>query len=242
MLRRPPSLSYLSSRVRNATRVGTGDVREALAAALAVPESSLTATFHNVEHHQAHVASAFFVSPFEEAAILSVDGFGDFASTMLAHGRGNQFRGARPRPLPALARHLLHRGHAVARLPHYGDEGKVMGLAPYGDPERFLPQMREIVRTDGDVFELDLEYFTHHREGVEMTWDEGSPTIGRIFSERMVEAFGPAREPRAELTERHNDVAAALQARLEEVYLHLVDLARAPDGQREPLPGRAASP
>src|SRR5204863_4530552 len=62
----------------------------------------------------------------------------------------------------------------------------------------------------------------HHKEGVEMTWDEGTPTIGRLFSEQMEEAFGPARAPGDPLTSLHEDVAASLQARLEEVYLHLV--------------------
>jgi carbamoyltransferase len=180
------------------------------------------ASVHNVEHHQAHVASAFFVSPFDEAAVLSVDGFGDFASTMLAHGRGNR--------IEVLDRVLFPHSLGIfytavtqwLGFSHYGDEGKVMGLAPYGDPTRFLPAMREVVRTRGNLFELDLSYFTHHRKGVEMTWDSGSPTIGRIFSERMNEVFGPAREPGTELTGLHHDVAAALQARLEEVYLHLI--------------------
>ena len=106
-------------------------------------------------------------------------------------------------------------------FPHYGDEGKVMGLAPYGDPDRFLPAMRRIAAVDGPAFRLALEYFTHHTRGVEMTWDDGSPTIGRIFSNRLEEELGPARAPGEELTSRHNDVAAALQARLEELILHL---------------------
>jgi carbamoyltransferase len=216
LLLRPPSLSYIRSRASNAVRVG--NLREELERAIGPTKAAL----HNVEHHQAHVASAFFVSPFDEAAVLSVDGFGDFTSTMTAHGRGNHFEILERAVFP----HSLGIFYTAVTqwlgFPHYGDEGKVMGLAPYGDPERFLPAMREIVRTKGDLFALDLAYFTHHREGVAMTWDEGSPAIGRIYSQRMSEAFGPARQPRADLTDIHNDVAAALQARLEEVYLHLV--------------------
>jgi carbamoyltransferase len=98
----------------------------------------------------------------------------------------------------------------------------VMGLAPYGSP-RFLDDMRQIVRPKGNVFELDLEFFRHHREGVDMTWDEGTPTIGRVFSERMEEVLGPTREPDGELAALHEDVAASLQAVLEESYLHLVN-------------------
>jgi carbamoyltransferase len=210
-------VSYVRARLATATTVR--DLSGALEAALG---ASLKARFHNVEHHQAHVASAFFVSPFEEAAVLSVDGFGDFASTMLAAGRGNRFE-VLDRVLFPHSLGIFYT--AVSQwlgFPKYGDEGKVMGLAPYGDPQRNLSQMREVVRLDGSSFELGLDYFRHPREGVDMTWAEGTPTIGRLYSDRLVEAFGPAREPRGELTGNHEDVAAALQAVLEEAYLHLV--------------------
>lgn len=211
---------YLKARLENVAKVR--DVRGQLARALGVGTEELRAEFHNVEHHQAHVASAFFVSPFEEAAVLSVDGFGDFASTMLAEGRGSRFR--------VLDRVLFPHSLGIFYTAvtqwlgflKYGDEGKVMGLAPYGDPERHLDTMRDIVRRNADLFELGLDWFRHHKEGVDMTWDGQTPTLGRLYSERMVEAFGPPREPRTELTGLHEDVAAALQAMLEEAYLGLV--------------------
>src|SRR5262249_55926791 len=106
-------------------------------------------------------------------------------------------------------------------FPKYGDEGKVMGLAPYGAP-RQLERMHELVRLNGSLFGLGLDYFSHHREGVDMTWDEQTPTIGQIFSDRLVEELGPAREPGSELTSVHEDVAASLQSMLEEAYLHLL--------------------
>ena len=216
-LTRGPSPRYVKARLENASRVR--DVKGELEAALG---AEVGAQLHHVEHHQAHVASAFFASPFEEAAILSVDGFGDFASTMLAEGRGSSFQVLERVLFP----HSLGIFYTAVTqwlgFPNYGDEGKVMGLAPYGTP-RFLDEMRRIVRPKGDVFELDLDYFRHHREGVDMTWDAGTPTIGTLFSERMEEAFGPARKPDEELTALHEDVAASLQAVLEESYLHLVD-------------------
>ena len=176
---------------------------------------------HSVEHHQAHVASAFFVSPFEEAAVLSVDGFGDFASTMLAVGKGNRFEVLDRVLFP----HSLGIYYAAITqwlgFPKYGDEGKVMGLAPYGDPDRYREQLRQVVHPSGDLFELGLDYFVHHNEGVDMTWDEQTPSIGRLYSEKLVELLGPAREPGSELEKQHEDVAAALQAVLEEVYLHV---------------------
>ena len=221
VLTRPPSLAYAGARARNASHVGRGGIRRELAAALGVPEGSLQATVHAVEHHQAHVASAFFVSPFDEAAVLTVDGFGDFTSTMLATGRGNRFEVTGRVLFP----HSLGIFYTAITqwlgFPNYGDEGKVMGLAPYGDPDRFLPAMRRIVSTEDGLFRLALEYFTHDKKGVEMTWEEGSPTVGRIFSPQLEQELGPARIADEELTERHNDAAAALQRRLEEMILHL---------------------
>jgi carbamoyltransferase len=212
-----PSPRYLKARLENAARVR--DVKAALEAALG---AEVGAELHHVEHHVAHVASAFFPSPFEDAAILSIDGFGDFASTMLAEGRGGSFEVLERVLFP----HSLGIFYTAVTqwlgFPKYGDEGKVMGLAPYGTP-RFLDEMRRIVRPKGDLFELDLDFFRHHREGVDMTWDEGTPTIGTLFSDRMEEAFGPARAPESELAALHEDVAASLQAVLEETYLHLVN-------------------
>ena len=217
-IRHGASARYLKARLENASRIR--DVGSALAEALGV--DGLRARVHNVEHHAAHVASAFFVSPFHEAAILSVDGFGDFASTMLAHGRGNRFdvldRVIYPHSLGIFYTAVTQ----WLGFPHYGDEGKVMGLAPYGTP-RHLGKMRELVKLDGPLFELGLDYFVHDKEGVDMNWDEGSPTIGRIYSDRLVELFGPAREEQGEITAHYNDVAASAQSMTEEAILHLVE-------------------
>jgi len=215
-IRHGASARYLKQRLQNAAQIR--DVGSALAEALGV--DSLRAEVHNVEHHQAHVASAFFVSPFEDAAVMSVDGFGDFASTMLAAGRGNRFEVLERVIYP----HSLGIFYTAVTqwlgFPHYGDEGKVMGLAPYGKP-RYLGKMRELVRLDGPLFELGLDYFTHDKEGVDMNWDAGSPTIGRIYSGKLVELFGAARKEDDPITELYEDVAASLQAMLEEAYLHL---------------------
>jgi carbamoyltransferase len=104
---------------------------------------------------------------------------------------------------------------------NYGDEGKVMGLAPYGEP-RFLDQMMEVVPMDGPgSFRLNLDYFTHHSQGVEMSWDEGSPHIGRVYSDKLIQLFGSPRAPFEEITQHHRDVAASLQRCLE---IHLFQL------------------
>jgi carbamoyltransferase len=229
-IRHGASARYLKARLQNAAKIR--DVKTALADALAIGPDSLRAQVHNVEHHQAHVASAFFVSPFVEAAILSVDGFGDFCSTMTAVGRGNSFQVLDRVLFP----HSLGIYYAAFTqwlgFPEYGDEGKVMGLAPYGDPAQHMKAMRDVLQTNADLFALNLDYFTHDKEGVDMTWDEGSPRIGRIYSDKLVETFGPAREPGAELTGHHEDVAASAQRRLEEAYLHLVERLQERTGMR----------
>jgi carbamoyltransferase len=229
--------SFVRQRVGNLQRVR--DVGSELADALGIERARLRAATHHVEHHVAHAASAFYVSPFDDAGVLSIDGFGDFTSTLLAHGRGTR--------LDVLER--VHFPHSLGifytavtqwlGFPKYGDEGKVMGLAPYGTP-RHLDAMRRLVSVDGPLFRLGLPYFTHER-GVELTWREGTPTQGRLFSERLVELLGPAREPGSGLTGKHEDVAASLQAMLEEAYLHILgELARRTGSRRLCLAGGVA--
>jgi carbamoyltransferase len=189
----------------------------------AVPKDRLKAQFHNVEHHRAHLASSFFVSPFERAALLSIDGFGDFISTMWAIGERNSIEVLGQVEYPHSTGIVYTATTQFLGFPHYGDEGKVMGLAPYGRP-RFIREFRDIIRTEErGQFRINLDYFRHHTEGVEMTWDQGSPVIGKIFSEAFVETFGPRRSPGAPLTDREPDIAASLQLRLEEVGFHILN-------------------
>lgn len=222
-VRHGASARYLKDRLQNAAKVR--DVGSVLG-----PE--LRARVHNVEHHHAHIASAFFVSPFDEAAILSLDGFGDFASGMTAVGRGNTY--------DVLDRVLFPHSLGIfytafsqwLGFPDYGDEGKAMGLAPYGDPSIHARAMRDVVRPLDDLYELNLDYFTHDKEGVDMTWDEGSPRIGAIFSDKLVDTFGPPRPEQGEILQLHMDVAAALQRRLEDVYLHVIERLHTRTGMR----------
>src|SRR4030088_341688 len=203
------------------------EVREALAAAFDNDPKTIAAEFHRIEPHQAHLASAFFVSPFERAALLSADGLGDFASTMWGSGSGNRMDIADAIAFPhslglyytAVTQYLGFR--------KFGDEYKVMGLAAYGEPEK-LEAFREIVRFDGNGngnrFRLGLNYFVHHRTGPEMSWAEAdkTPTLGKLFSGEMSRRLGAARSPEELLEQRHRNLAATLQARLEEVYLGML--------------------
>jgi carbamoyltransferase len=203
-------------------------IPEALAAAFDTEPGKIKPTFHRIEHHQAHLASSFFVSPFEEAALLSADGLGDFASSMWGVGRGNRMEIDDAIAFP----HSLGLYYSAVTqylgFLKFGDEYKVMGLAAYGEPER-MEAFRDIVRfssNGGDFgFRLGLDYFTHHRTGPEMSWAEAdkTPVLGKMFSEAMEKRLGgAARQPDQPLEQRHRNLAAALQARLEEVYLGML--------------------
>ncbi len=194
-------------------------INEDLATAFEIPVEKIRATFHRVEHHTAHLASAYFVSPFERAAVLSADGLGDFASSMWALGEG-----ARMQPLGEITfPHSL--GMYYTALTQYigfwkfGDEYKVMGLAAYGEPE-FLEEFRRIVYADGPLsFRLGLKYFTHQSQGAEMSWREAdrTPVLGRLFSAYLEKRLGPARKADEPLEQRHRNMAASMQAAIEEV-------------------------
>ena len=213
--------SQAKDRLGNAAKVR--DVKDELARVFGVSKKQLRARFHNIEHHRAHLASCFFVSPFNNSALLSIDGFGDFISTMWAVGQGNSMDVLGQVEYPHSTGIVYTATTQFLGFPHYGDEGKVMGLAPYGQP-RFIKEFREIIRTEENgQFRLNLDYFRHHAEGVEMTWDEGSPVIGRVFSDEFAHLFGPPRAPGAALSDRERDIAASLQLRLEEVGFHILN-------------------
>ncbi len=217
-LRRMPSPKLILNRIRNIRRAASFE--DALRAAL--PGEALRAQVHHVEHHLAHLASAFHVGNFDEAVCLSVDGFGDFASSAWGMGRGDgiQIDGRIffPHSLglfyTAITQHI--------GFPHYGDEYKVMGLAPYGEP-KFMEQMRQVVRIQPDgTFKLGLEFFRHHRENVHYTWDNCSPEIGTVFSPALEKLLGPARQKGETLDQRHKDLARSAQAMYEEACFALL--------------------
>ncbi len=196
-------------------------IREDLASAFQVAPEAIRGQFHRIEHHTAHLASTFFVSPFDRAAVLSADGLGDFASSMSAVGEGPKMRVLGEVAFP----HSL--GMYYTALTQYvgfwkfGDEYKVMGLAAYGQPE-FLEEFRRIVWSDRPLsFRLGLEYFTHQSQGADMTWRDATstPVLGRLFSNHLEQRLGPARKAGEPLTQRHYNLAASMQAALEEVLI-----------------------
>ncbi|OAI57210.1 carbamoyltransferase [Planctomyces sp. SCGC AG-212-M04] len=219
VLRHRPSLSAIVDRV---TRQGkTLGLEEQFAQAVERPASSIKAAFHRVEHHHTHVAAGFLVSPFEESAVLSIDGMGDFTSTMTAHARGSDWTVLDRVWYPHSLGFLYTAITMYLGFPYYGDEYKVMGLAPYGEPQ-FADFIRRMIFPSGDVFELNLDYFTHHRKGIQMNWQGGAPVIQPFYSEKLVSELGPARDPKGEMTRRHENIAHSLQVVTEEIIVHLL--------------------
>jgi carbamoyltransferase len=218
-LTRRPDTRLLADRLRNARTVG--DLTRPVAEALGVPVADVPPV-HYVEHHRAHLASTFFVSPFPEAACCAIDGFGDFVSTSWGVGHGSTLdiidRVYFPHSLgvfyTAVTQYLGFHG--------YGDEFKVMGLAPYGKPTQ-VDAIRRMVRLHNHGrFALDLQFFRHWSDGVTMEWAGGYPTLGQVYSQALVDLLGPARDPAAPVTRHHEDIAQSLQAVYEECALHVL--------------------
>lgn len=183
-----------------------------------------------IEHHLAHLSSAFHVSPFRDATVISVDGFGDFSSAAWARGSDAridiQGRVYFPHSLGVFYQALTQ----FLGFPHYGDEYKVMGLAPYGAPTQ-LDSLRDIVRLQPDGgFTLNLRYFTHHKQGVPYQWEGGIPVVGDLFSSALEELLGPRRGKDETLTQAHRDLARSVQAMYEEAFFHLLDTVQAQHG------------
>jgi carbamoyltransferase len=213
-----PSVHLLLKRLRNRQQMaGIADELRML------PGRPFAGKIEYVEHHLAHLASAFFASPFDEAVVVSVDGFGDFASAAWGCGKG----GALSLDGRVLFPHSLGIFYQAMTqylgFPHYGDEYKLMGLAAYGNAScRSEVEQLLSLQPDGS-FALNLKYFRHHTEDIAYEWPGGEPVCGALFSQALVDSLGPARQPDAPIEERHRNLAFATQAVYEQAFFHLLN-------------------
>jgi carbamoyltransferase len=213
-----PNINLVLSRLRNRR------ARAAVPILLeqAFPGEILRAKLHHVEHHLAHLSSAFHVCPFDRAAVVSIDGFGDFSSAAWGEAAKCEIstygRVYFPHSLGIFYQALTQ----YLGFPQYGDEYKVMGLAPHGH-DSYLHAMRKIVRLlpDGG-FKLDLKFFRHHREDIAYQWADGSPEFEDLFAPALEQLLGPRRKPADPLEQRHRDIARSGQAMYEEAFFHLL--------------------
>jgi len=199
------------------------DVRTLLSNAFEIEPAKLRFQEHHLEHHIAHIASAYYCSPWEKAAGFSYDGSGDFVSTMMARCEGNDIEVLERVYLPHSLGSFYTMICEFIGYKKYGDEGKVMGLAPYGK-DKYSEEVRKIIGLKDGSFQLDLKYFKPlgSNQGMEVLPD-GTVRLARHFSERMEKAFGEPRELQAEILQRDMDLAFAMQQRFEEVVFHLLN-------------------
>src|SRR5256714_2387830 len=175
----------------------------------------IKAQTHHVEHHLAHLASAFLVSGYSEAACISIDGFGDFASTAFGFGQGGEVRIDNRVYFPHSLGIFYSALTQFLGFPNYGDEYKVMGLAPYGEPN-YLEQLREVVRIQSDgSFRLNLKFFRHHIGNVSYTWQDCAPEVGTLYRRGLggllVSPRPPAAPPQQKNKKNARSGAAAYQ-------------------------------
>lgn len=214
-----PDLALVLDRIRNKKkRSGTLELLVD-----AFPGQELKAELHGIEHHVAHLSSAFHCSPFESASVVSVDGFGDFASAAWGVGSGVDIqvegRVYYPHSLGVFYQALTQ----YLGFPNYGDEYKLMGLASYGKPN-YVDQMRKIVSLEENgQFRLNLEYFQHHNKRIQYEWEGGNPKVGELYSASLVDLLGPVRASTEDLSQRDMDMAQSVQVMYEAAFFHLLN-------------------
>ena len=187
------------------------------------PNDKFKGKVRQINHHLAHLASAFYVSPYASSAIVSVDGFGDFSSGSWGVGNGSKIDVQTSIFYPHSLGSFYQAITQFIGFPNYGDEYKVMGLAPYGEPKH-LDKMRKIVLLQKDgSYKLDLRYFVYHKQKFDYEWENGSPRVGQLFSNELETLLGSKREKNEELTQFHKDLAASAQAMFEEALFHMLN-------------------
>ncbi len=228
-----PHRAFALAAPRLANRAAVGDVSTRLWEGLG-ETGPCPWRVHRVEHHLAHAASAFLPSGLSRAAILTVDGFGDFSSTLVGVGEGASIRVLGRVHFPHSLGILYTMVSQFIGFDRYGDEGKVMGLAPYGDLA-YRKDFEEILSVGDDGrFRLGLEWFRHHRDGSTYgVSEDGNPVVAPLFSDAMARRFGPPRRRGEPVTDRDRDLARSLQDACERGILALAGAAVARTGCRD---------
>jgi len=213
-------LNFIQLRRR---KQATRHLHALISGSLGVSPDQLRFREHHIEHHIAHIASAYYCSPWEHAAGFSYDGSGDFVSTMMARCEGARIEVLDRIFLPQSLGSFYTMLCEFIGYKQYGDEGKVMGLAPYGTDE-YCEKLGDVIGFQNGSFKLDLRYFQPigTNEGMQLLSD-GTVRLAPHFSNRMEKHFGPPRLPETEITRREMDLAYAGQYRFEEAFFHMLN-------------------
>lgn len=222
MVKHPTKLLNLLS-IKN-SRSALDDLRGQIATKCDVNPEELRFKQFNVEHHLSHIASAFYISPWERSAGFSMDGSGDFVSCMMARCEGNQIEIKKRIYIPHSLGSLYAMVCKFIGYGKYGDEGKVMGLAPYGK-DTYEDKFKDMIVLTNDGFELNPKYFLPFGDNQGMTINEkGTMIVHRHHSDLMTELFGPATEPYSEIGQRDMDLSFGLQQLFEKGYMHSLNV------------------
>ena len=214
-------LDTVINRLQNSRKVSS--LEKEFASITGIDEKIIKQKIHQVEHHRSHLASAFFASPFEEAALLSIDGSGDFTTTMIGVGKNNNFHVLDSVDFPVSVGSFYTAFTQFLGFPHYGDEYKVMGLAPLGEP-KYVDMLRDVIQfSENGLFSWNHKYFKSAKDIVVTYGDDHIPYVGTLYTPYLEEKFGKAREKNAELTQYHKDIAASVQRFTEELIFHIVN-------------------
>ncbi|MEO6669119.1 MAG: carbamoyltransferase C-terminal domain-containing protein [Ferruginibacter sp.] len=218
-----PSGSFAAVRDRLSNSRKVASIQDELSKISGLPDSAFINKIKNIEHHRSHLASAFFASPFTDAACLSIDGSGDFSTTMTAIGKANQLEVLDSIDFPHSLGIFYTAFTQLLGFPHYGDEYKVMGMAPYGEP-KYTDQLHDVVQlTPNGLFKLNLKYFRKGTAGVISYGDDHIPVVAPMYSEHMIVKFGAARKKDEPLSQYHKDLAASVQRMAEITIFHILN-------------------
>ena len=199
-------------------------IKSELSFSLGISISDITAKVYNIEHHRSHIGSSFFASPFKESAILSIDGFGDFTSTMTAFGKENDIKVIKELNYPHSLGIFYTTVTQFLGFPNYGDEYKVMGLAAYGKP-KYLKELENIINVDSKgLFNLNKIYFKHFKDGIAMDWDGGNSSIESLFTKQWEDTFGKCRNNNEEIEQWHKDLACSVQKHTEKIIFYILNV------------------
>ena len=199
-------------------------IKSELSFSLGISISDITAKVYNIEHHRSHIGSSFFASPFKESAILSIDGFGDFTSTMIAFGKENDIKVIKELNYPHSLGIFYTTVTQFLGFPNYGDEYKVMGLAAYGKP-KYLKELENIINVDSKgLFNLNKIYFKHFKDGIAMDWDGGNSSIESLFTKQWEDTFGKCRNNNEEIEQWHKDLACSVQKHTEKIIFYILNV------------------
>jgi len=220
-LKRKIDFNLIKKRIDNVIKIKS--IKNKIRDEFYLASKDIKAKVYFIEHHQAHIASTFFISDFKESAVLSLDAMGDFVSTMFALGKENKIKVLDRIYFPHSLGYLYTAGTQFLGFFKFGDEYKVMGLAGYGKPGYLKDFKKIIIFKKNGKFILNPEYFNFSSKGLDMSWNGTEPVCGILYSKKWVDLFGPARKPDTPISEREKNIASSLQAVLEEAYFHILE-------------------